>query len=219
MQIELRLEHVFKRYQQKSRELEVLADLNMTFVKGRSYALMGPSGAGKSTLLQLLSGLIEPSTGAVFYHGRDLATMSEREHEEYLLHRVGLIFQTPHLIEELSVIENVMLKGFIAGYAHEKSREHARKLLDFVGLASKENELPALLSGGQAQRVAIARALFITPEFILADEPTAHLDEYHKEVILKLLCQARDEFGVGLIIASHDETVAHVCDERIDLHD
>lgn len=208
------LENVSKTFEQKENTLTVLKNLSVTFNQGTSYAIKGISGSGKSTLLHILSGFEKPTQGRVLFDGTDIHAFSPHEHEQFLHSSLGILFQTPHLIQELTVIENIMLKGLAHGCSHREAHEKARTLLDDVQLSHKAQEKPAVLSGGEQQRVALARALMNDPQFLLADEPTAHLDIYARDTILTLLIQYKKTKNMGIILSSHDPYVTHLMDHQ-----
>jgi len=197
---------VTKDFRQGSVVTPVLRGVTTQFVSGHSYAITGVSGSGKSTLLHLLAGLDVPSSGTVSYDGVSLMGLKEPELTAFLTHSIGLMFQDPHLIRELSVIENVMIKGVIAGISYDKAHARARELLQLFGLADKEGHAPSSLSGGQQQMVALARALVNKPKFILADEPTGNLDAESGKRVMDELVRCVGE-GMGLIVCSHDSYV------------
>src|SRR3990167_4954196 len=206
------LDSVSKAFTQGERTITVLDNLTYTFDAGRSYAITGASGSGKSTLMHILCGLDTPTDGLVYFDKLNINKFDVRQRSFFLNKNVGLVFQEPLLLTELSVIENVMLKGLIIGYEYAQAHAHALKLLEKVGLADKAHMHPRSLSGGQQQRVAILRALFNKPPFLLADEPTGNLDDIAGRVIVDLLCEYQREWGMGLIIASHDAQVAQAMD-------
>jgi ABC-type lipoprotein export system ATPase subunit len=216
---EISLEQVKKTFVQGVTTLDVLSGLNVQFQQGFSYAITGVSGSGKSTLLHLLAGIDTPTEGRVLLNGHDLATLNPAMREQILHKTIGLVFQLPYLIAELSVIENVMLKGLIDGHAAAASRKHAMDLLEMVGLAAHAERDPASLSGGQQQRVAIARAIFNKPAFLIADEPTGNLDEVTGNAIVRLLLLCQTEWKMGVIVSTHNVTVAEQMDVGFELSD
>jgi lipoprotein-releasing system ATP-binding protein len=212
------LQSVSQQFVQGKEIISVLDEVSIVFEQGKTYALEGVSGTGKSTILQLLAGLEQPTKGKVLYNDKNISRFSDREHQLFLQTTIGFVFQYPYLIDELSVLENVMLKGLIEGKTGNAAQARAEKLLAVVGMSHKLNALPAALSGGEQQRVALARALFVEPEFLLADEPTAHLDSETKKTVLDLLLSFQQNMNMGLIIATHDEEVAQRMQTRILLH-
>ena len=151
-------------------------ELNLD-VTARSLALLlGPSGCGKTTLLSCIGGILQPTSGHIFFGDVDVTTLDARALAEYRRRSVGIIFQAFNLIPSLTAAENVMVPLRAAGISRKKARERATELLDRVGLGERMTHRPGDLSGGQQQRVAVARALALDPPLILADEPTAHLD-------------------------------------------
>lgn len=201
-------QEVSKSYQQGEGFLPVLHDITVSFCPSSSYAITGVSGSGKSTLLHLLAGLDTPAQGAVLFNNVDINTFSSQQKNAFLNKSIGLVFQSPYLIKELSALENVMLKGLIAGKNFADCKKGAQDLLCTVKLEDKLAAYPGQLSGGQQQRVALARALMNKPIFLLADEPTGNLDENTAGEILEFLLQIQKEWGLGLIISTHDSYIA-----------
>lgn len=193
----------------KNFQQPVLRDITITFEQGKSYALSGISGSGKSTFLHILTGFEKPTSGTVTFNNSDIHAFSAQEHEQFLQNSIGILFQTPHLVQELTVLENVMLKGLAAGMSKKEALEKAFELLAAVDLVDKAPQKPSVLSGGEQQRVALARALMNDPLFLLADEPTAHLDVYARDMILQLLHAYTTTKNRGLIVSSHDPYVTH----------
>lgn len=212
-------------------KLVVLAGVSVTFEQNKSYAIIGASGTGKSTFLHLLAGLDTPDSGEIFFSCQnsdkisqvgactkdsgpisyacgDLAKLSPEHKDAFLNKTVGLMFQLPYLISELTVLENVIMPGLIAGRDSSECKTRALELLGDLEIAEKATCLPDTLSGGQQQRVALARAIFNEPKFLLADEPTGNLDPKTGKLIVDLLLKCRQKWGMGLIISSHDPYVA-----------
>lgn len=192
----------------------ILDKINLKFEQNISYAIMGVSGSGKSTLLSILSGLIKPTSGSVFFDSRDIFSF---DNNIFLNKNIGLVFQEPNLLNELTVLENVMLKGLISKNSFVQAKKEAINILEKLGLGSKLEENTNFLSGGEQQRAAIARAIFSNPNFLIADEPTAHLDSKNKKILLDLLVSLKSEKNLGLIIATHDIEVSQICDIVINL--
>ena len=205
----LKILDLTKSFSQGYQTIKVLDALTYTFEPGRSYAITGASGTGKSTLLHLLAGLEKPTKGGVYLDGEDIFSMNQGD----LRSHIGIVFQVPHLIDELTLVENVMVKGLIDGQGYHNAATRALFLLERVGLAGKAQQWPRSLSGGEQQRVAVARALFGEPAFILADEPTAHLDAATGQELLNLLLEGKQ----GLIIASHDTSVSERLEVSLEL--
>lgn len=199
---------ISKSFLQGSESISVLNDITFKFIRGHSYAITGESGSGKSTLLHILSGMLTPDVGVVCSSEGDIYSFGPASMSNFLKNAVGLVFQLPYLIREISVLENIMIKGLINNDPYNDCIARARELLSAVGLPHKANSHVSELSGGEAQRIAIARAIYFKPQFLLADEPTAHLDESSKRSIIDLLLEFQRIHGLGLIIVTHDNSVA-----------
>lgn len=209
---------VSKSFRQAGGEFQVLNAVNVTFDQGNTYAITGVSGSGKSTLLHILAGLDAPSQGAVLLDTISFADMADDQLMQVRNQQLGLVFQQPYLIKELSVIENIMMPQLVGGKTYEQAHPHAAALLQRVGLAEKSEALPASLSGGQQQRIAIIRALSNKPLFLLADEPTGNLDEKTGAAIVDFLIECQQEWGMGMIISSHDPYLAQKMGTVYTLH-
>jgi len=188
--------------------VEVLSGVTTSFTQGQTVAITGVSGTGKSTFMHLLAGIDTPTSGTVTYNGKNLSQLTEQERTTFFGQAVGLVFQSPHLISELSVVENVMLPGLVRKESSEECRQRAQSLLAAVGLAEKADGKPASLSGGQQQRVALARALFCKPAFLLADELTGNLDGQRGAAVVDLLIELQREMKMGIVLSTHDTQVA-----------
>lgn len=213
----LTIQGISKKFLQGKENIIVLNNIDCTFIQEKSYAITGISGSGKSTLMHILAGLDYPTTGTILFN--DVAVnISSKDHPSFLNQSVGLVFQSPHLLKELSVIENIMLPGLIGGLTRIECATRAEQLLKKVGLIEKRDSRPGELSGGQQQRIAIARALFNKPAFLIADEPTGNLDLATGTAIIDLLLSCQQEWGMGIIISSHDQYVADKMDVVYTLH-
>lgn len=207
----LKLENVCFSYDKGA---NVLKDINYKFENGKIYAVVGKSGAGKTTLLSLLSGLASPSSGKIYYDGKDIKKLNKYD---YRSKYVGVIFQSYNLLTNLTAAENVTLSMDIAGIKGKNNKEKAYELLQAVHLSREESDRRVLkLSGGQQQRVAIARALSYNPEIILADEPTGNLDEQTQDEIMGILQNLARE-GKCVIAVTHSAAVAKKADEVYEL--
>ena len=193
--------------------------VNLEVPQGELMAVVGRSGSGKTTLLNLLSGLDRPTNGKVFFQGRDLTTFSESDLVELRRHKIGFVFQSFGLMPLLSAQENVELPLHISGVSWRERRRRAMASLDLVGLGSRARHRPYELSGGEQQRVSIARALVTGPEAIFADEPTGELDTTTALSIGSILKDVVKESKATIIIATHDLTLAGICDSVIQIAD
>ena len=192
----------------------VLTGVNLQVAEGEFAALIGPSGSGKSTLLNVLAGLDRPSSGTVVVDGRDLGDLDEARLARFRRGRIGFVFQFFHLLNNLSVLDNVLIAAQLAGTDEAASRTRAHRLLDDLGIASKARDYPAKLSGGERQRVAIARALINQPAVLLADEPTGALDSQTGEQVAGLL-MSFNKRGQTILLATHDMELARGCARRL----
>lgn len=213
----LRVDKVSKAYKQGGKVLPVLNNISTAFEQGKSYAITGASGSGKSTLLYLLGGLEKPSSGRVLCNKQDLAALKDAS--TFRNKTIGFVFQFHYLINELTVLENIMLMGKIARRDELHCRAEAYALLDVVGLRQRASYYPHQLSGGEQQRVSIARSLFNKPKFLLADEPTGSLDAHNAAKIVELLERAQQEWGMGVILCSHDIGVYSKMNQILTLHE
>ncbi|HVS14611.1 MAG TPA: ABC transporter ATP-binding protein [Thermoanaerobaculia bacterium] len=199
------------------RPLTVLRDVDLVVPAGQMVAVLGPSGSGKSTLLGLLAGLDRPTSGEVLLDGEPIHRLSEDRLARLRRDRVGFVFQSFHLLRNLTALENVMLPLELTGARDAGSR--ARAMLGEVGLADREDHYPSQLSGGEQQRVALARAFVHRPALLLADEPTGNLDSGTGAGILEILLRLRRDHGATLVLVTHDEAVAALADRQVHLRD
>lgn len=196
----IEFQHVSKHY---GADAMALRDISLTVAKGELVFLAGPSGAGKSTLLKMIAAIERPSAGQVIVNGQDIARI-RRAGLPFLRRNLGLIFQQQKLLNDRSILANVMLPLLVTGASRHQAEQRARAALDKVGLLERAGSQPLALSGGEQQRVAIARAIVNRPQIILADEPTANLDRDSANQVLDAL-KAFHAVGVTCLISSHDE--------------
>lgn len=199
--------------------LQVLRGVDLEIARGEVVAIVGASGAGKTTLLQILGTLSAPDSGTVLLDGVDPFSLKDRQLSAFRNAKIGFVYQFHHLLPEFSALENVMVPGLIAGKSEKQARERALELLDLVGLAQRAGHKPSELSGGEQQRVAIARALANKPSVLFADEPSGNLDSATKEEIHKLLFHLRDTLGQTVVVITHDEGLAAMCDRALVMKD
>ena len=183
-------------------KIEVLDNINISIKRGDLVALSGRSGAGKSTLLQILASLDAPSSGSIKYDDVLITSFNNSELSNIRLNNFGFVYQFHHLLEDLTVIENILIPLEISNKSINKSE--VIKIIDEVGLSHRVHHHPWKLSGGEKQRVAIARALINKPNFIFLDEPTGNLDEDNAEIIQNLLLDISNRHNIALITATHD---------------
>jgi putative ABC transport system ATP-binding protein len=208
----IRLRGVTKRYDDSTHP--ALAGVDLDIEAGRITAIMGPSGGGKSTLLNLIGGLDRPTQGEIEVAGVRVDRLSEAGAARFRRTNVGFVFQFFHLLDDLSVADNIAVAALLAGTSAGETREHVDALLGQLGLADKARHFPSTLSGGERQRVAIARAIVNGPAVLLADEPTGALDRRNGEHALALL-EDLNRRGQTIVLVTHDEQLAQARAHRI----
>jgi ABC-type lipoprotein export system ATPase subunit len=199
--------------------VHALAEVDLGIAPGESVSLQGPSGSGKTTLLHLLGGLLVPTEGEVLWKGEALSSLDAAARGRARAGGIAYVLQGSNLLPNFSAFENVAFAAWVAERAGLPPRHEPRELLQLVGLGEKGAALPTELSGGEAQRVALARALAQTPQLLLCDEPTGHLDSDTAGRVLDLLEALRERFGFALVIATHDRGVAARCERQVRLAD
>ena len=199
--------------------LEVLKGVDLTVERGEIVSIIGKSGAGKTTLLQIIGTLDRPDSGSVVIDGVDVFALKEKELADFRNRHIGFIFQFHQLLPEFNALENVMMPAMIARMSEKEAEQRAVQLLTELGMAERLTHKPNELSGGEKQRVAAARAMMMSPDVILADEPSGSLDESNKKELHKLLLQMREQFGHTIIIVTHDKELAEISDRVIEMRD
>ena len=199
--------------------LEVLKGVDLTVEKGEIVSIIGKSGAGKTTLLQIIGTLDKPDSGCVVIDGVDVFALKEKELADFRNRHIGFIFQFHQLLPEFNALENVMMPAMIARMSEKEAERRAVQLLTELGMAERLTHKPNELSGGEKQRVAAARAMMMSPNVILADEPSGSLDESNKKELHKLLLQMREQYGQTIIIVTHDKELAEISDRVIEMRD
>ncbi|MCL6285700.1 ABC transporter ATP-binding protein [Ruegeria sp. 2012CJ41-6] len=197
--------------------VEILRNITLRVPRGETLSLVGPSGSGKSSLLMLLGGLERATSGKVTALGQDLSALDEDALARFRRDRMGVVFQSFHLIPTMTALENVATPLELAGARDALTRAQAE--LEAVGLAHRLDHYPAQLSGGEQQRVALARASAPRPAILLADEPTGNLDEANGGAIMDLLFDLRDRHGATLVLVTHSHSLADRCDRVVRLRD
>lgn len=207
--------NIFKNYG----ELEVLKGVSLEVQRGEVISITGSSGAGKTTLLHIISTLSAVDSGSVLIAGEDVTQLDDKRLSAFRNNKIGFVFQFHNLLPEFTALENVMIPGLIGKRNRSEVEQRAMELLELMGLSERYDHKPNQLSGGEQQRVAIARAIINSPEVIFADEPSGNLDSLTKEDIHKLFFRLRDEFGITVIVVTHDEKLAEMADRKIVMRD
>jgi putative ABC transport system ATP-binding protein len=204
----IELKSVGKTYRTDKIETVALNDIDLSIAKGEMISIMGPSGCGKSTLLNMIGLLDEPSEGELLVDGNVIIRGREKNHAKLRNRSIGFVFQSFHLVADLSVVDNVEIPLLYRKLPSKQRREMALNALERVGLSSRVNHFPTQLSGGQQQRVAIARAIVGKPRILLADEPTGNLDSHMGDEIMAILEGLNQSDGTTVVMVTHDQEKA-----------
>ncbi|AUN93771.1 ABC transporter ATP-binding protein [Pseudazoarcus pumilus] len=213
----IRLQNLSMHYTMETTRIDILRAVDLDIAAGQRIAIAGPSGSGKTSLLLLLAGLERPASGRVLFDGVALDALDADALADLRRDRMGIVFQSFHLVPSLTALDNAALPLEIAG--RRDARERARAMLDTVGLGARLHHHPAELSGGEQQRVAIARALVHRPKLLLADEPTGNLDDRTGAAVAELLLDLHRETDTTLVLVTHDMALARRCDRVLRLGD
>lgn len=214
------VDNVHKIYKVGTVEVHALRGLSLEVRRGEFVAIMGPSGSGKSTLLNMIGALDKPTSGKVYIDGVDITQLDDNQLAVLRNRKIGFVFQAYNLINRTTVLRNVEMPAIVAGMPKKERIKKAMKLLKIMGLdESALKRRPIYLSGGQQQRVAIARALMNDPAIILADEPTGNLDSKTGEEVMKYFRLLNREYGVTIILVTHDRSVAEMTDRILHIRD
>jgi lipoprotein-releasing system ATP-binding protein len=199
--------------------IEVLRSVSFSSVPGESLAIIGPSGTGKSTLLNLLGGLDSPDHGSISVGPFDITAASSSSLTRFRNQQLGFIFQFHHLMLDLTAAENVSLPLMIRRTARSEALSRSREMLESAGLRDRSEHQVSHLSGGEQQRVAVCRALVTSPSLVLADEPTGNLDAVNSDIVARSLTEYARKNGSVVVIATHNQKLAGLCDRTLELHD
>jgi putative ABC transport system ATP-binding protein len=215
----IQLKNINKVYRTKTIETVALNEINLEIEAGEFLSIMGPSGCGKSTLLNIIGLIDEPTSGGIMVANQQILDYSSKATARFRNEKLGFIFQSFHLINDLSVIDNVELPLLYRNVSAKKRRILAEEALTKVGLKNRMKHFPSQLSGGQKQRVAIARAIVGKPDIILADEPTGNLDSVMGNEVMEILLDLNQNNKTTIVMVTHDETMAQKTNRLVRLFD
>jgi lipoprotein-releasing system ATP-binding protein len=197
----------------------VLKGVSLDLSKGELVSIVGPSGAGKSTLLYILSSLEKADKGQIFFQNVAIDQLNNQQLAQFRNTRIGFVFQFHHLLPEFTAIENIAIPGWIGKQDKKAVAKKALELLDYLGLADKQDKKPHQLSGGEQQRIAVARALINQPAIIFADEPTGNLDSENAHAMHELFLRLKKEMNQSFLIVTHNEALAALSDRTLTMKD
>tara|TARA_B100001250_G_scaffold412403_1_gene443507 strand:- start:304 stop:984 length:681 start_codon:yes stop_codon:yes gene_type:complete len=199
--------------------LDVLTNINLQVSESEKIAISGKSGAGKSTLLHIMAGLDMPTKGSISFKDKNFSTLSQNSLSKIRLLNFGFVYQFHHLLEDLTIEENISLPALLNKNFNKKKKQEIVNLMKELDIYDRKEHLPWKLSGGEKQRAAIARALTNQPKFLFLDEPTGNLDEENSRIIQNILIKLSDQYGVALITATHDNEFIKVFNKVYKLQD
>jgi ABC-type lipoprotein export system ATPase subunit len=211
----IQLDRVSRHYTMGESSVRAVNELSLSVANNEFLALLGSSGSGKSTLLNLIAGLDRPTSGSIFAHGRNIASLNALDLARYRCNTIGMIFQSFNLLPRMTLEENIELPLRLAEVDRAERPARVREALERVRLTHRLGHRPTELSGGEQQRVAIARALVNRPKILLADEPTGNLDSATGEAILTLLRELRSQLGMTIVMVTHERPLAEQFADRL----
>jgi ABC-type lipoprotein export system ATPase subunit len=195
-------------------EIVVFENLNLKISENEIVAIIGPSGSGKTTLLNLIGVIDFPDEGEILINSKNVKNLNENEISKLRNEFIGFIFQNSHLINELTVLENVLIPSLIKNkFLNGKDKKRALEILEYLSIANKKDNLPFEISGGERKRVEIARAIMNNPKIIIADEPTANLDQKLKFSIMEIFSKIRNDFKTTIVFSTHDYEILKYADD------
>lgn len=215
----LELKNVHKSFRHNGNVINVLKGIDIVIKAGEGVAVMGASGAGKSTLLNIMGTLEPPTEGIVLLDSRDIREIAEYQLCMLRNHEIGFVFQFHHLLPEFDALENTIMPALIARSSKKSATAAAKEILAKVGLENRLSHRIGELSGGEQQRVAIARALIMRPRLLLADEPTGNLDSVTGEEVIDLLLGIKEEEGLSMVVATHNQRLAERLSKQVEIVD
>jgi putative ABC transport system ATP-binding protein len=215
----IKTQNLVKVFTLGGRDIRALDGVDLSIDSGEFVGIIGPSGSGKTTLLNLIGLLEQPTSGIITFENRDVFKLKERDIDDLRLTKMGFIFQTFNLMATFTALENVTFPMEIAGVPEKERLNRAKALLERLGLADRMHHKPNELSAGESQRVAIARAIANEPLLLLADEPTGNLDSGTTREITALLQQLNTEYGIAIILVTHDTIVAQAASRTLRMVD
>jgi ABC-type lipoprotein export system ATPase subunit len=211
----IQLDRVSRHYTMGESSVRAVNELSLSVANNEFLALLGSSGSGKSTLLNLIAGLDRPTSGSIFAHGQNIASLNSLDLARYRCNTIGMIFQSFNLLPRMTLEENIELPLRLAEVDRSERPARVREALERVRLTHRLGHRPTELSGGEQQRVAIARALVNRPKILLADEPTGNLDSTTGEAILTLLRELRSQLGMTIVMVTHERPLAEQFADRL----
>jgi len=213
------LENVVKIYKMDGVETVALNGVSLRVKRGEFIAIMGPSGSGKSTMMHLMGCLDRPTSGKIYFEGKDVSQLSDDELAEIRNKKIGFVFQSFYLLPRYDAIQNVELPLIYRGVPPKERKEKAKLMLERMGVGDRLHHRPTQLSGGQQQRVAIARALIVDPVVLLADEPTGNLDSKSSHEIMELISKLHKEENLTIILVTHEPDIASYAEKIVRMQD